>query len=297
MIYYQSINQRNASLDAREARFKTFGEDDDKPHVLLQTCNRLELYGGDGDVPDAVANHLFRVASGLESALIGERAVQGQVKDAYLAARAHYRLPAPMHKLFEYALLAGKRVRNETEISRGAVSHSLAALEILTREHIDPRHARITVIGVNKLTADILRFLKNKGAELVFLANRSRRKAEALAGEIGCGVYDLADKAEFLRTTDVLISATSAPHLIVRAADVPAGRRLTIIDLAFPRDVEPALAGRPGISLYNLQDVEALVCRNIEVRQGEVAKAEEIIREEVVELQATLARRKRHITS
>ena len=167
MITYKSINQQNTSLADREVLFSSMKRRSRERTVFLQTCNRVELYSGDGNIPNDVARHLFRVTSGLESALIGERAVQGQVKDAYIAARSQYKLSAPMHKLFEFALLTGKRVRNETEISHGAVSHSLAAIEIIENEHIDLRNARITIIGVNKLTGDILKFLKNKGARMV----------------------------------------------------------------------------------------------------------------------------------
>ena len=108
MITYKSINQINASLDEREKYLKEIENEIERPSVFLQTCNRVEVYEGDGDVPNEVARHLFRVVSGLESALIGERAVQGQVKEAYINARNKFKLPAPA-KLFEYALLVGKR--------------------------------------------------------------------------------------------------------------------------------------------------------------------------------------------
>lgn len=156
--------------------------DEEVPYIFLRTCNRSEIYYGEGEVPDEVARHLFRVVSGLESAIVGERAVQGQVKEAYYTAKAQRPLTAELHRLFQSALQVGKRVRNETEISHGAVSHSLAALEIIeSLGNVNLRNARITIIGVNKLTADILKFLQNKGAKMVFLANRSQIKAHYLA--------------------------------------------------------------------------------------------------------------------
>ncbi len=142
-------------------------------------------------------------------------------------------MTAELHRLFQSALQVGKRVRNETEISHGAVSHSLAALEIIEESiknqkknhgsfgNLDLRNARITIIGVNKLTADILKFLQNKGAKMVFLANRSQIKAHYLADPLGIKVYTLDEKQEFLAHTDILISATSAPHLIIRKEDIP----------------------------------------------------------------------------
>jgi len=292
MITYKSINQQNRSLEEREDFFKNLHLLENEHSVLLQTCNRIELYCGDGDVPDEVANHLFRVVSGLESALIGEQAVQGQVKEAYRQARLQHQLSAPMHKLFEYALLVGKRVRNETEISHGAVSHSLAAIEIIEDENIKLADARITIIGVNKLTEDILKFLKNKGAKMVFLANRSLNKARKLADIVGCDVCDFSEKRAFLRDTDILISATSAPHLIVKAEEIDINKKLLAIDLAFPRDIDPVLSRMPNVRLFNITDVEQKVKHNISVRHNEVEKAEHIIDEEIKELQDTLKRRK-----
>lgn len=227
MVHYKSIDQsqfaEGTDIKQQEKVFDDFlqdtlleiqgkGEDTNSlPYIFLKTCNRSELYYGEGDVTEEVARHLFRVVSGLESAIVGERAVQGQVKEAYYTAKDQRWLPAELHKLFQSALLVGKRVRNETEISHGAVSHSLAALEILEDEGIDLKNARITLIGVNKLTADILKFLQNKGAKMVFLANRSQIKAHYLADPLGIKVYTLDEKQAFLSHTDILISATSAP--------------------------------------------------------------------------------------
>ena len=263
--------------------------------VLLQTCNRVELYYGDGDVPDDVARHLFRVTAGLESALIGERAVQGQVKDSYQQAQLQYRLTAEMHKLFSCALEVGKRVRTETEISQGAVSHSLAAIEILQQEQVDLSQSRITIVGVNKLTSDILKFLKNKGARMVFLANRSQMKAHQLADPLGISVFELHDKQRFLADTDILISATSAPHAVIDATDIPFGKKLLAIDLAFPRDIDPSIGRLPNVRLYNLSDVERRVRENISVRKSEVVRAEAIIEEEIAELQDILRRRRQYL--
>lgn len=293
MIAYKSINQQNTSLEEREAYFH--GLHVKEGAVLLQTCNRVELYYGEGDVPDDVARHLFRVTAGLESALIGERAVQGQVKDCYQQAQLKYRLSAEMHKLFSCALEAGKRVRTETEISQGAVSHSLAAIEIIQQEHLDLSRSRITIIGVNKLTADILKFLKNKGASMVFLANRSLIKAHQLADPLGISVFELHDKNQFLADTDILISATSAPHALIYEADIPANKSLLAIDLAFPRDIDACVGALPNVKLYNIRDVEQRVCKNISVRQSEVVRAEAIIEEEISELQYILRRRKHYL--
>jgi glutamyl-tRNA reductase len=309
MVEYVSIDRvgrssEPADIEAQEAQFGLLTEKHllqqtgiapGVPYVFLQTCNRKELYFGTGDVAPETARHLFRVVTGLESAITGEQAVQGQVKEAYYSAKELRPLSAEMHKMFQWALQVGKRVRHTTEISHGAVSHSLAALEILDALHTDWKHTRITLIGVNKLTTDILKFLQNKGAGLLFLANRSREKAEALAAPMGIGVYSLEEKQTFLAESDVVISATSAPHLIIYKGDVPEEKHLVAIDLAFPRDIDAALGELPGVQLFNIADVEQRVRGNLEVRQQEVKRAEEIIEEEIVHLMQELERRKRFV--
>ena len=156
MIQYKSINHQQTSLAEREECFRQLQLKEEGPQVFLQTCNRMELYYGEGDVPDEVARHLFRVVCGLESAIIGERAVQGQVKEAYLTAQKTQKLPTGLHKLFESALQVGKRVRTETQISHGAVSHSLATIEIMEQEQVDLTNSRITIIGVNSINKSII---------------------------------------------------------------------------------------------------------------------------------------------
>lgn len=316
MIQYKSIDQSQFApgedIEQQERLFDEFlrktiheisestGTSSEKslPYIFLKTCNRSEIYYDDGKedgVPDDVARHLFRVVSGLESAITGERAVQGQVKEAYYSAKAQRPLPAELHKLFQSALQVGKRVRNETEISHGAVSHSLAAIEILEEEMLDIKNAHITIIGVNKLTADILKFLQNKGAKMVFLANRSQIKAHHLADPLGIKVYTLDEKKEFLQHTDILISATSAPHLIIHKDDIPKDKQMLAIDLAFPRDIDSQLKELPLVHLYNIRDVEQKVRQNLDVREAEVKKAEVIIEEEIQEMQEALERRKRYM--
>lgn len=294
MIQYKSISHRNTSLTDREDCFKQLSHEENGPSVFLQTCNRVELYYGDGDVPDNVARHLFRVVCGLESAIVGERAVQGQVKEAYLNARNSQKLPAGLHKLFECALQVGKRVRTETHISHGAVSHSLAAIEIIERQNIDLANAHIAIIGVNKLTEDIIKFLKNKGAKVLFLANRTKEKARRLAEPYGIDVYGLERKPEFLKHTDILISATSASHAIIDKEDINPDRRLLAIDLAFPRDISPAVGEMDNVTLYNLHDVEHQVQSNISVRADEVEKAEMMIEEQIGQLREIMERRRQH---
>lgn len=281
MVYYKSINIKNASLEEREIQFKNRSFLNKQGEVFLQTCNRIEIYGGKDEVPEDVVRHLFRVVSGLESALPGERAIQGQVKKAFLEAHEKYKLSFTLHRLFQAALTVGKKVRTETGISHGAVSHSLAAIELLKDENIEFKNAFITVIGVNKLTEDTIKFLKNKGSETIFLANRSFEKAKSLADKTGCAVYDLKDKKTFLEKSDVVISATSAPHTIINKEDIRPDKKLLIIDMAFPRDVDKELNEYPNVKLYNLETIESHIRKNLLLREQATVKANTIIEEEI----------------
>ena len=189
--------------------------------------------------------------------------------------------------------LKGVEVENLTDSDWHNVCVTLSGeMLVEQQEHIDLSKSRITIIGVNKLTSDILKFLKNKGARLVFLANRSQIKAHALADPLGIEVYQLHDKQRFLADTDILISTTSAPHALIQADDLPVNKSLLAIDLAFPRDIAPSVGRLPNVTLYNIRDVEQRVRKNISVRQSEIAHAEAIIEEEIAELQDILRRRK-----
>jgi glutamyl-tRNA reductase len=282
MIQCKLINNAGYSLAERESLSDTVRmEETASPHVLLQTCNRVELYWGDGAVPDGTIRHLYRVASGLESSLIGERAIQGQLKNAYQEACGKYKLSSSLNRLFQTAMHTGKRVRNETKIAEGAVSHSQATVEILKKESPDLKQKVVSIIGINKLTEDILKFLTDRLAVTVFLSNRHFEKAKILAGKYNATAIPLHEKKRMMDFTDILISATSAPHTIIHRDDLPDGKEMLIFDLAFPRDVEPALAGQTGVKLFDLEHIERFARTNLSLRTGEAEKAKQIIEEEI----------------
>jgi glutamyl-tRNA reductase len=281
MVNRKLINNANYTLEEREALSGTIPFDKEIPHILLKTCNRIELYWGKDEISDEIVRHLYRVASGLESNLIGERAIQGQLKNAYLEACGKFKLSSQLHKLFQTAMHTGKRVRTETKISEGAVSHSQVTTNILKKEKIDLKQKVVSIIGVNKLTEDILKFLTDKQAVNIFLSNRNLEKAEVLAKQYKGTAMPLCEKRRMLELTDVLICATSAPHIIVRQEDIPQGKEMLIFDMAFPRDVEPSLAGRKGIKLLNLEDIEQFAQTNLSLRNKEIKAAEQIIEEEI----------------
>jgi glutamyl-tRNA reductase len=296
MIQVFSINQ-NSSLVQREATLKLASSWEKYPGVLLKTCNRIEFYEGVGLANEEVINHLFRVVSGLESNLIGEIAIQGQVKNAYLEASRKFCLSPGLHSLFQSALNVGKRVRTETQLSKGAISHSQAATEIICKSGINLNKSLITIIGAHKLNEDIIKFLLSKGAETIFLGNKSFEKASELAEKHGCSVFRLNQLKEFLKFTDILISATSAPHTIVNFDTFPRKKEMMVIDLAFPRDVDEKIGNINGVKLFNLENIEKLVFQNIGSRKNEIAKAEQIIEEEVRKFQLKQQRYVKFITT
>jgi glutamyl-tRNA reductase len=280
MIQYRLIHHAEYNLKERETFLNSLKTNQTMPHVLLSTCNRVEVYWGNGNAPEAVVQHLCRVAAGLESALVGERAIQGQVKQAYLLACEKYRLSPTLHRLFQTAIHAGKRVRTETKIAEGAVSHSQATVELLKQENIDLDQKTIAIIGVNKLTEDVVKFLAARRATNIFLSNRRFEKAQELANRYRGTAIRLDDKRQMLQSTDVLICATSAPHPIIQPEDLPENRDLLIFDLAFPRDVSEKAGALRRVRLFNLENIEHFAQKNRSLRQNEIGRAEQIINEE-----------------
>ena len=281
MVQYISKSQTNSSLVEREQFFKTLHLPENTPHVLLQTCDRIELYWGEGEVPDFIAHHLFSVVSGLDSSLIGECAIQGQVKNCYQQSAQRHKLSGSLHKLFQTALSVGKRVRTESAISQGAISHSQAVIECLIQEKIPLKSALITMLGINKLNEDIIKFLQAKDATSIFLGNRYFEKAQDIAGKYDCQAFRFDEMKSFLEFTDVLISATSAPHLIVKPEHISPDQKLLILDLAFPRDVDESIGLMPNVTLYNLEDIKLRVNQNKDARRQKISVALQIIDEEV----------------
>ncbi|MDR2429174.1 MAG: hypothetical protein LBD62_05140, partial [Candidatus Margulisbacteria bacterium] len=267
------------SLSEREAYLRILRPSSEH-YVALLTCDRVELYEGSGAAAPDVARHLFRVAAGLESALLGETAIQGQVKRAYLAAQARG-LSAEMHRLFQNALRAGKRVRAETALSRGAVSRGQTVLEAIVNLKIDLSCSRILIIGVNNLNKTVVKYLVRRGARTIFLANRSYAKALAWGRELNCPAFRLNCLPRLAARSDIIISATAAPHLILRAGQFAAKRPTLIFDLAVPRDIDPAIGQLTNVTLYNNEDIEKIIRANQKTRAAEVAAAEKIIQEEL----------------
>ena len=285
--------------------------------VALSTCNRTELYLLVSDPVEAesavlsllarragtrptelldgiyalrncdAARHLYRVSSGLESMIVGEAEVQGQVKRAYEAALGA-RTTGPMtNKLFRAALATGKRVRTETGISVGRASVASVAVDAAQDALGDLTDRHVLIIGAGETAELTAQALHDHGVTTMFVANRRRERAIALAQRFGgsSGSFD-ALPAELARA-DIVISSTSSPHLLLGAeelalvADERRGRPLLLIDLAVPRDIDPGCGELAGVTLLDIDGLQAQVARHISVRKAEARRAEGIVEEEI----------------
>lgn len=250
-------------------------------YVLLQTCNRVELYMGEGDVDHMISNHLFRVVSGLESALIGETAIQGQVKQAYLASIKEKKISRGLHQLFQSALHVGKKVRTRTKISQGAMSYSQAVIEIIKQDRIELSKTRILILGGGNVNIEVVKHLVKKGNQTIFMANRTYDKVLALSKKFNCQALRLEKIYEKIRCIDIIITATTAPHTIVKKDKFINTKKVIIFDLAVPRDVDPEIGECDDVTLFNVEDIEKRININKKERHKEIEIAERIIKEEI----------------
>ena len=271
--------------------------------VCLSTCNRTEVYLGaeqedraasalselageplDGVLyrlhDDEAALHLFRVAAGLDSLVPGEGEILGQVRTAFEAVE-----PGPLlDRVFRQALALGKRVRSETAIGESPASVSSAAAALVAQVFGELAGRRVLLIGAGRIGELAASNLASRGAEIAFVANRSQEAAQGLAARFGGRAVSLDDLGEALSDVDVVVSSTSAPELVVHAADLPDRRRrpLFFIDIAVPRDLDPALAKLDGCFLYDIDDLEAVVAETVLAgRRAEAERADELAAEEV----------------
>lgn len=279
--------------------------------VVLSTCNRTEYYVVEGDedaapavrrqfaarlgrAPDAhvyvrrerdAVAHLYRVVSGLDSMILGEAQIHGQVRDAWEQGRATS--GAVLNRLFQSALLVGGRVRSETAITRGAASVSSAAVLLARQIFGSLQGRRAMVLGAGEMAELALECLVNEGVRAAIVANRTHERARALAARHGATAMHYDACWEQLAEVDVLLTSTSAPHAIVLPEHVkPAlkargDRPLCILDIALPRDVDVRVRDLDNVYLYDLDDLRAVVASNLERRRQELPSAEQVIAEEV----------------
>lgn len=289
--------------------------------VVLSTCNRVEVYvAGPRDaslastrayleqacgldaswferhtyarVHDDAANHLFRVASSLDSLVIGEPQIVGQVKDAFALAREAGGAGPLLSRTFNQAFHAAKRVRTETGIAENAVSISYAAVELAKKVFGSLRRKSVLVIGAGKMGGLALKNLQGAGIESVHVANRSRERAVEAAARVGGAGYGLDALPSLLEEVDIVISSTGSQEYIVRHDMAKAAlaarkyRPLFLIDIAVPRDIDPRCDSLQNVYLFDVDDLEKVVESNLKARRAEATKAEVIVGEEVEELVA-----------
>jgi glutamyl-tRNA reductase len=234
---------------------------------------------------DAVA-HLFRVVSGIDSMVVGEAQIHGQVRDAWESSRSSS--GAVLNRLFQTALLVGGRVRSETELGHGAMSVSSAAVQLAKKIFGSLVGKRAMVLGAGEMAELALASLQAEGVRAAVVANRTFERAQALADLYGASAVRYEEAWTALADVDVLLCSTASPHVVVGADRVRDGlarrgdRPLCILDIALPRDVDPAVRGLHGVFLYDLDDLRSVAEANLRERQRDAAAAEALVESEVV---------------
>ena len=211
------------------------------------------------------ARQLYRVTSGLESMIVGEAEVQGQVKRAYEAALAAGTTGPMTNRLFSAALSTGKRVRTETQIGAARTSVSTVAVDLAAEAVGDLTARDVVILGAGETSELTARALADRGVRTIFVANRRAARAHAMADRVGGTVASLHDLPTLLQESDIVVSSTSSPHPIVEADELElvmqarGGRPLVLIDIAVPRDIEAACGELPGVTLYDIDDLQTVV--------------------------------------
>ena len=287
--------------------------------TLLNTCNRVELYGV-AHAPETIAAlrtalceitgctpaeldaagflrhnheaiaHLFSVASGLDSQIVGETEILGQVKQAYDAALAQRWTGPVLNRVFQKTFQAAKHVRTHTGIGAGQISIATVAVDLAGRIFGELATSRVLVVGAGEIGLKTAQAFQSRGATGITVASRTLSNAEAAATLTGGWAASLAELPELLATADIVASSTSAPgfvlthDLVAAAMKRRAARPLFLIDLALPRDVDPATAGMPNVFVYNLDDLAKIAEANLAQREAEVARCRVILAERTAAL-------------
>lgn len=292
--------------------------------VVLSTCNRTEVYTTARDleqgekalrgylacklgieeyllesilyVPNCyqAIEHLFRVASGLDSMVLGESQILGQVRDSYTEARAQGASNGVLNALFQKAITVGKRVRTETELDRNAVSISYAAVEKAKQVFGNLEGRTVFIIGAGKMSELALSYLMANGVSTVVVSNRSYERAVGLANKVGGQAVKFDQLPVELVRADIVISCTAAHHYVLHQDNIlpylqDRKSGLLLIDIAVPRDIDPTLGDVPGVYLYDIDDLQNVVESNLLGRQRAARQAEMIISEEIEEFNDWLA--------
>jgi glutamyl-tRNA reductase len=333
-IFCFGVSHRTAALDVRErfaipvtalpealAQLKMIPEVAEG--VIVSTCNRTEFYVtgelADTFAPDFFANfyrdfratderhlfrlcadecvrHLFRVASGLESMVVGETEIFGQLKRAYQHATSKGTVSRFLHRLFQKSFQVGKQVRSSTSITRGSVSVGSVAVDLAEQIFGDLEGRKIMIIGAGETSEKTAKAFQSRGAAQIFVSNRSFERAQALATLTGGRAIHFVDWKPEFRDLDILVSSTAAPHAIITLDKLATlwrlrrDRPLFMIDLAMPRDIDPAVQKLDGVYLYDLDSLQGIAQRTLAVRKQESEKCFQLLEHHVEEFQSWLER-------
>jgi glutamyl-tRNA reductase len=283
--------------------------------VILSTCNRVELYAVTAmephrafpalreflvnchDYRDPLTDelytltephsleHLFKVAAGLDSMVLGETEILGQLKKAYSLALEHRHCGSRLNKAFQKAFNVAKHIRTETNIQRGSVSVGSVAVELAQKIFSSLEQHQVMIIGAGDTSEKTARALLSRGAHSIIVSNRSHERAVALAKELNGRAVHFEDWADEFSSIDIVISSTSAPHYVLDRAKLEPlmklrrNRPLLVIDIAVPRDVDPAVNFLENVFLYNIDDLQAIADGYLRQRKEEMARCTAIIRE------------------
>jgi glutamyl-tRNA reductase len=321
-----ALRERVAFTAQQALRFTTAlcDEPDIREAVAISTCNRTELYLVVGDPVAAegaalaqlarhaeirptelaaltysprncdAARQLFRVTAGLDSMILGEHEVQGQIKRAYEAALAAGTTGPLTNRLFTAALHTGKRVRSETALAESHVSLSSVAVELADSLLGELAGRHVVIIGAGETSELTAQALAARGVHTIFVANRHADRARSMAARFGGRVVGLEHLPAQLEAADIVLASTSSPHPIVGLEELELvmrernGRPLLLIDIAVPRDIEPACSELPGVTLRDIDDLQEVLERNLSSRAADVPRAEEVIAEEIERFAAWL---------
>jgi glutamyl-tRNA reductase len=304
------------------------GELTDSSHIheaaALSTCNRTELYlvatepveaeshalgllAREGDIRPTelagrlyslrgagAASHLFSVTAGLDSMILGEAEIQGQVKRAYELALVEGATGPILNRLFRAALAAGKRARTETGISQRGLSIPSVSVELAQHTLGDLTERRVLLVGAGETAELTARALAARGVQAVFVANRHYNRAIGLAQRFGGRAVRIDELPAQMEGADIVVSSTNSPHHIIEREELETvmgrrhGRPLQLVDLAVPRDIEPGCREVGGVSLHDVDDVQAIADRNASGREAEARKAERLLDGELAHFESWL---------
>lgn len=297
--------------------------------LILNTCNRVEIYGvapvpslrnevqrlicdrrkleveyldkyGFWKTDEEVVNHVFEVAAGLDSQMVGETEILGQVKDSYAKAAELKTVGPILNRIFQKSFQAAKWARTNTGISRGQVSIGNVAMELATRVCGDLENSAILMIGSGEVGEKTTQALVSRGARNITVANRTLEKASHLAQQFKGAAIQLSDVYSMLHRFDIIISCTSSPEPILRAKDITPviqarpTRPLFLIDLAVPRDVEPAVAAMGNVYLYNVDHLAQIANANLKARMAEMDACRDALKQRSGYVWDSLLKRAEH---